>query len=68
MKTNTYPSLPEAIELNPAIASVHSYYQDDGFGNLVDTVGFCLKDRSVTYYVYAFLERDTDTTIYYGSH
>ena len=69
--TMTYPSLTEAIKTNPAVFAAHSYWQDDGFGNLIDTIGLCLDDGNRTCYLYAFLERE-DLMIYnpsfYGSH
>jgi len=47
MKTNTYPSL-ETVQTNPAVAAAYSYKQDDGFGNLIDTVGLCIDDGNRT--------------------
>ena len=71
MKTNTYPYLQITLRSNPAVAAAHSYWQDDGFGNLIDTVGLCMDDRDRTCYMYAFIEREhrmTYNPLFYGSH
>lgn len=71
MKTNTYPSLMITLRSNPAVAAAHSYDQDDGFGNLIDTVGMCIDDGNRTCYLYAFVEREhlmIYNPIFYGSH
>ena len=71
MTTNTYPSLAITICANPAVAAAHNYKQDDGFGNLIDTIGLCREDVDRTCYLYAFLEREhlmTYDAIFYSSH
>ena len=71
MKTNTYPSLCETVQTNPAVAAAYSYKQDDGFGNLIDTVSMCYNDGNKTCYLYAFMEREhlmTYNPIFYSSH
>ena len=71
MTTNTYPSLTITLRSNPAVAAAYSYKQDDGFGNLIDTVSMCYNDENRTYYLYAFMEREhrmTYNPIFYGSH
>ena len=69
--TITYPRLSDTIKTNPAFAAVYSYNQDDGFGNLIDTIDLCLMDKNKSSYIHAFLERE-DLVIYnstfYGSH
>ena len=71
MTTNTYPSLTITLRSNPAVAAAYSYKQDDGFGNLIDTVSMCYNDGNKTCYLYAFLEREhlmTCNPIVYGEH
>ena len=71
MTTNTYKSLQLAICNNPAVAAAHRYGQDDGFGNLIDTVGLCMDDGDRTCYLYAFIERDhlmVYNPLFYGIH
>lgn len=71
MKTNTYPSLCETAQTNPAVAAAYSFKQDDGFGNLIDTVSMCYNDENRICYLYAFLEREhrmTYNPLFYGSH
>jgi len=67
----TYPHLSDTVQTNPAVAAAYSYKQDDGFGNLIDTVGLCMDDGDRTCYLYAFLEREdciAYNPIFYGSH
>ena len=69
--TMTYPRLADTLKTNPAVAAAYSYKQDDGFGNLIDTVSMCYNDENRTYYLYAFLEREhlmTYNPIFYSSH
>ena len=69
--TLTYPRLSDTIKTNPAVAAAHSYHQDDGFGNLLDTLGLCMENGNRTCYLYAFIERDyimDYNPIFYGSH
>ena len=69
--TMTYPRLSDTIKTNPAVAAAHSYWQDDGFGNLIGTVDLCMDDGDRTCYLYAFIERDhlmIYNPIFYGSH
>ena len=69
--TMTYPHLSDTVQTNPAVAAAYSYKQDDGFGNLIDTVGLCMDDGDRTCYLYAFLEREhlmTYNPIFYGEH
>ena len=69
--TMTYPHLSDTVQTNPAVAAAYSYKQDDGFGNLIDTVGLCMDDGDKTCYLYAFLEREhlmTYNPIFYGEH
>ena len=69
--TMTYPHLSDTVQTNPAVAAAYSYKQDDGFGNLIDTVGLCMDDGNKTFYLYAFLEREhlmTYNPIFYSSH
>ena len=71
MTTNTYPSIAITIRTNPAVAAAYDYWQDDGFGTLIDTFGLCIADRDRTRYMYAFIEREhrmTYNTLFYGSH
>ena len=71
MKTNIYPSLQFAICNNPAIAAAHGYWQDDGFGTLIDTITMGINDVNRTCYLYAFLERDhlmVYNPLFYGIH
>ena len=71
MKTNTYPSLCETAQTNPAVAAAYSFKQDDGFGNLIDTVSMCYNDENRICYLYAFLEREhrmTYNPLFYGIH
>ena len=69
--TMTYPHLSDTVQTNPAVAAAYSYKQDDGFGNLIDTVGLCRYDGYRTCYMYAFIERDhlmAYNPIFYSSH
>ena len=69
--TMTYPRLADTIKTNPAVAAAHNYWQDDSFGNLIDTFGMCIYDRNKTCYMYAFIEREhrmTYNPLFYGSH
>ena len=69
--TMTYPRLADTLKTNPAVAAAYNYKQDDGFGNLIDTVSMCYNDENRTCYLYAFLEREhlmTCNPIFYGSH
>ena len=71
MTTNTYPYLQITLRSNPAVAAAHNYWQDDSFGNLIDTFGMCIDDGNKTCYMYAFIEREhrmTYNPIFYGSH
>ena len=71
MTTNTYPSLTITLRSNPAVAAAYSFKQDDGFGNLIDTVSMCYNDENRICYLYAFLEREhlmTYNPIFYGEH
>ena len=71
MKTNTYPSLTITLRSNPAVAAANDYWQDDSFGNLIDTFGMCIDDGNKICYLYAFLEREhlmTYNPIFYGEH
>ena len=69
--TATYPRLLDTIRTNPAVFAAHNYWQDDGFGNLIDTVGMCIDEGNRTCYLYAFLERDhlmVYNPLFYGIH
>ena len=69
--TMTYPHLSDTMQTNPAVAAAYSYKQDDGFGNLIDTISMCYHDENRTCYLYAFLEREhlmTYSPIFYGEH
>ena len=69
--TITYRQIADTIKTNPAVAAAHSYKQDDGFGNLIDTVSMCRDDENRTCYMYAFIERDhfvIYNPIFYGEH
>ena len=69
--TMTYPHLSDTVQTNPAVAAAYSYKQDDGFGNLIDTVGLCIDDGNRTCYLYAFIERDhlmIYNPLFYGEH
>jgi len=70
MTTNTYPSLQFAICNNPAVAAAHGYWQDDGFGTLIDTLPLRINDGNKICYLYAFLEREyvVHNPLFYGSH
>ena len=68
---NHRPSMFDCLYTNPFIATAYSYNQDDGFGNLIDTVSVCMDDGNSAYYLYAFLERDhlmIYNPIFYSSH
>ena len=69
--TMTYPRLLDTIRTNPAVFATHNYWQDDGFGNLIDTVGLCIDEGNRTCYLYAFLEREhlmIYNPLFYGIH
>ena len=69
--TMTYPHLSDTVQTNPAVAAAYSYKQDDGFGNLIDTVDLCMDDGDRTCYLYAFIERDhlmIYNPLFYGEH
>ena len=71
MTANTYPSLAITMRSNPAVAAAYSYWPDDGFGNLISTVGLCIADGDRTCYLFAFIERDhlmIHNPLFYGSH
>ena len=71
MKTITYPHISDTIKTNPAVAAIYSYNQDDGFGNLIDTIDLCLTDKNKNIYIHAFLEREhlmIYNSLFYGSH
>ena len=71
MTANTYPSLQSAICSNPAVAAADNYWQDDGFGTLIDTFNMCMDDENRTCYLFAFIEQDDlmiHNPIFYGSH
>ena len=68
---NTKESIYACRSSNPFIAAAHSYNQDDGFGNQVDTLRLSLGYPHRTYYIYAWLEREECliySPIYYGEH
>ena len=65
------PSMTICLRNNPFIAAAHSYNQDDGFGNQVDTMRLSFDDPHRTCYIYAWLEREEYliySPIYYGEH
>ena len=69
--TMTYPHISDTVQTNPAVAAAYSYKQDDGFGNLIDTVDLCMDDGDRTCYLYAFIERDhlmIYNPLFYGIH
>ena len=69
--TMTYPHLSDTVQTNPAVAAAYSFKQNDGFGNLIDTVSMCYNDENRICYLYAFLEREhlmTYKAIFYGEH
>lgn len=71
MTTNTYPYLLRTILANPAVVAALSYWQDDGFGTLIDTFDLYMNDENITCYLYAFIERADDlihNPLFYGSH
>ena len=71
MKTNTYPYLTITLRSNPAVAAAYNYWQDDSFGNLIDTFGMCLADENKACYMWAFIEREhrmTYNPLFYGEH
>ena len=55
--------LCELIEISryefPQIASIWSYDQDDGFGNLISTFEMCIADLTYTNYIINFLGYDS---------
>ena len=68
---NCRPSIPDRLINNPFIAAAHSFCQDDGFGNQVDTMRLSFDDPHRTCYIYAWLEREeylSYSPIYYGEH
>ena len=67
---NTRESIYYCRRSNPFIAAAHSYNQDDGFGNQIDTRRLCFDDTNITCYIYAWLERENliYSPIYYGEH
>ena len=70
MHSNREP-IYDCIRNNPFIATAHSFNQDDGFGNQIDTMRLCIDDPYRTCYVYAWLERKeylAYSPIYYGEH
>ena len=70
MPNNRAP-IYDCIRNNPFIAAAHSYNQDDGFGNQVDTLRLSFDDPHRTCYIYAWLEREEYliySPTYYGEH
>ena len=68
---NTRESMYAYHRNNPFIAAAHSFNQDDGFGNQIDTMRLCIDDPYKTCYIYAWLEREeylAYSPIYYGEH
>lgn len=59
-----------AIQLNPVYVATNSYWQDNGFGELVDTLDLCLADGNRTVYMLQFLELIylTDKPSLYSAH
>lgn len=59
-----------AIQLNPVYVATNSYWQDNGFGELIDTLDLCLADTNRTVYILQFLELIylTDKPSLYSAH
>lgn len=59
-----------AIQLNPIFVAANSYWQDNGFGELIDTLDLCLADGNRTVYILQFLELIylTDKPSLYSAH
>ena len=66
-----YANLASNFASNPFIETALDYWQDDGFGNQIDTLSLCYNDPDRTCYIYAWLEREEYliySPIYYGEH
>ncbi len=59
-----------AIQLNPVYVATNSYWQDNGFGELIDTLDLCLADTNMAVYILQFLELIylTDKPSLYSAH
>ena len=66
-----YPNIWAAIKANPAVCAAYNDYQDDGFGELIDTIGWRISDRTRACYLFAFIERENlvyQNPLFYGTH
>lgn len=63
-------SLALAMTRSPQAAAMFNYWQDDGFGNLIDTTYLCFNDPTRTAYLMNLLGFDCvyKYPCQYGSH